>query len=53
MNQYLAKFCILVKYKIGLIKRFNIVAERYRNRRKSYDLRMRLFAGLVNFELSL
>jgi len=52
-NQYLAKFRILVEHKIGLIKLFKIVAERYRNRRKRYDLRMKLFAGLVNFELSL
>ena len=50
VNQYLAKFRILVEHKIGLIKLFKIVAERYRNRRKRYDLRMTLFAGIVNFE---
>ena len=50
VNQYLAKFRILVEHKIGLIKLFKIVAERYRNRRKRYDLRMNLFAGIVNFE---
>lgn len=49
-NHYLAKFRILVEHKIGLIKLFKIVAERYRNRRKRYDLRMKLFAGIVNFE---
>lgn len=49
-NHYLAKFSILVEHKIGLIKNFKIVAERYRNRRKRYDLRMKLFAGIVNFE---
>lgn len=50
VNQYLAKFRILVEHKIGLIKLFKIVAERYRNRRKRCDLRMTLFAGIVNFE---
>ena len=52
-NQYLAKCRILVEHKIGLIKLFKIVSQRYRNRRQRYDLRMKLFAGLVNFELKL
>lgn len=52
-NQYLAKFRILVEHKIGLIKLFKIVSERYRNRRQRYDLRMCLFAGIVNFENTL
>lgn len=52
-NQYLAKCRLLVEHKIGLIKRFKIVAERYRNRRQRYDLRMTLFSGLLNFELGL
>ena len=52
-NHYLAKFRIMVEHKIGLIKRFKIVAHKYRNRRQRYDLRMKLFAGIVNFELNL
>lgn len=52
-NQYLAKCRILVEHKIGLIKMFKIVAQRYRNRRQRYDLIIKLFAGFVNFELSL
>ena len=52
-NQYLAKFRIMVEHKIGLIKLFKIVAHKYRNRRQRYDLRMKLFAGVVNFELGL
>ena len=52
-NQYLAKFRIMVEHKIGLIKRFKIVAHKYRNRRQRYDLRMKLFAGIVNSELNL
>ena len=52
-NQYLAKFRIMVEHKIGLIKLFKIMAHKYRNRRQRYDLRMKLFAGVVNFELDL
>ena len=52
-NHYLAKFRIMVEHKIGLIKRFKIVAHKYRNRRQRYDLRMKLFAGIVNSELNL
>jgi len=52
-NHYLAKFRIVVEHKIGLIKLFKIVAHKYRNRRQRYDLRMKLFAGIINFELNL
>lgn len=41
----------MVEHEIGLIKRFKIVTNKYRNRRLRYDLRMRLFAGIVNFKL--
>lgn len=36
---------------IGMIKRFKIVADRYRNRRKRFGLRFNLIAGICNFEL--
>lgn len=52
-NQYLGKGRILVEHKIGLIKLFKIMAQRYRNRRQRYNSRMKLLAGLVNFELKL
>ena len=52
-NHYLAKFRIMIEHKIGLIKLFKIVAHKYRNRRQRYDLRIKLFAGVVNFELGL
>ena len=52
-NQYLGKFQIMVEHKIGVIKLFKIVANKYCNRRQRYDLRMKLFAGIVNFERSL
>ena len=52
-NHYLAKFRILVEHKRELIKRFKIVSHKYRNRRERYDLRMKLFAGIINFEFNL
>ncbi|HLG33306.1 MAG TPA: IS5/IS1182 family transposase, partial [Bacteroidia bacterium] len=36
---------------IRRVKIFRIVAERYRNRRKRFSLRMNLIAGIYNFEL--
>jgi hypothetical protein len=39
------------EHAIGFIKRFHIVADRYRNRRKRFALRFNLIAGICNFEL--
>lgn len=36
---------------IGMVKRFKIIADRYRNRRKRFGLRFNLIAGIYNFEL--
>lgn len=36
---------------IGMVKRFKIITDRYRNRRKRFGLRFNLIAGLYNFEL--
>ena len=36
---------------IGFIKRFKILSERYRNRRKRFGLRFNLIAGICNFDL--
>lgn len=36
---------------IGLLKRFKIIADRYRNRRKRFSLRFNLIAGIYNWEL--
>ena len=38
---------------IGKVKRFKVVAERYRNRRKRFALRFNIIAGIYNFELVL
>jgi hypothetical protein len=34
------------------VKRFKIVSDRYRNRRKRFGLRFSLIAGIYNFELA-
>jgi len=39
------------EHAIGFLKRFRIIAERYRNRRKRYALRLNLLAGICNYEL--
>jgi hypothetical protein len=36
---------------IGVLKRFRIIAEKYRNRRRRFGLRWNLIAGIYNFEL--
>ena len=41
---------IAVEHVIGLVKRFRILSERYRNRRKRFSLRFSLISGICNFE---
>ncbi|SPR09247.1 IS5 family transposase ISOt6 [Orientia tsutsugamushi] len=36
---------------IGTLKRFKIIADKYRNRRKRFFLRFNLISGIYNFEL--
>ena len=36
---------------IGSLKRFRILGDRYRNRRKRFGLRFNLIAGIYNFEV--
>ncbi|MBM3886703.1 IS5/IS1182 family transposase, partial [Candidatus Dependentiae bacterium] len=50
-NQKLSRDRVLNEHVIGSIKRFKIVADRYRNRRKRFGLRFNLIAGIHNFEL--
>lgn len=38
---------------IGSLKRFKIMSDRYRNRRKRFGLRFNLIAGIHNFELKI
>lgn len=52
-NQELSSERIVVKNVIGSLKRFRILSERYRNRRKRFGLRFNLIAGIHNFELDI
>jgi DDE superfamily endonuclease len=49
-NQRLASQRVLSENVIGLLKRFKIIADRYRNRRKRFALRFNLIAGIYNYE---
>ena len=40
------------EHAIGFLKRFRILFERYRNRRKRFGLRFNLIAGLCNFDMT-
>ena len=50
-NKELSSQRVLNEHVIGKIKRFKIVSDRYRNRRKRFGLRFNLIAGIYNFEL--
>jgi hypothetical protein len=51
-NQALAGLRVKVEHGIRRLKRFRILSERYRNRRKRFGLRVHLLAGIINFELN-
>jgi hypothetical protein len=52
-NKELSSKRVLNEHVIGKIKRFKIVADKYRNRRKRFGLRFNLIAAIYNFELSI
>lgn len=52
-NQLLAKQRVLNENVIGMLKRFKIIADTYRNRRKRFGLRFNLIAGIYNWELNI
>jgi len=49
-NRNISSQRVLNEHVIGFVKRFKIVADRYRNRRKRFGLRFNLIAGICNFE---
>lgn len=51
INREISKRRIRVEHVIGALKRFRILAERYRNRRKRMGLRFNLIAAIFNMEL--
>jgi len=50
-NKKLSSLRIIVENVIASVKKFKILSERYRNRRKRFGLRFNLIAGIYNFEL--
>ena len=50
-NRKLASDRVVNENVIGMLKRFKIIADKYRNRRKRFGLRFNLIAGLCNWEL--
>ncbi|WP_395462622.1 IS5 family transposase [Wolbachia endosymbiont of Cantharis cryptica] len=50
-NRTLMSQRAIVENVIGLLKRFKIISDRYRNRRKRFGLRFNLIAAIHNFEL--
>ena len=51
LNRQLSSDRVLNENVIGMLKRFKIIADRYRNRRKRFGLRFNLIAGIYNMEL--
>lgn len=50
-NRQIASERVSNEHAIGFLKRFKILSERYRNRRKRFGLRFNLIAGICNYEL--
>ena len=50
-NQELASERVANENVIGMIKRFKIISDKYRNRRKRFGLRFNLIAAIYNMEL--
>jgi len=50
-NRKISSERIFNEHAIGFIKRFKILSERYRNRRKRFGLRFNLIAGICNYYL--
>jgi hypothetical protein len=50
-NRIISSKRVLNENVIGIVKRFRVLAEKYRNRRKRFHLRFNLIAGIYNFEL--
>jgi hypothetical protein len=49
-NRALARARVRGEHVIGSLKIFHILADRYRNRRKRFGLRVNLISGLYNFD---
>jgi hypothetical protein len=52
-NQKISSERVLNENVIGSLKRFKIISDRYRNRRKRFGLRFNLIAGIHNYEIKI
>jgi len=52
-NRKISSERVLNENVIGMLKRFKIIADKYRNRRKRFGLRFNLIAGIYNYELAI
>lgn len=50
-NHLISSERVLVENVIRKVKIFRVMAEKYRNRRKRFSLRLNLIAGIINYEL--
>ena len=50
-NQQIARDRVINENIIGKLKRFKIISDKYRNRRRRFGLRFNLIAGIYNWEL--
>lgn len=50
-NKNISSERVANEHVIGMVKRFKIISDRYRNRRKRFCLRFNLIAGICNYEL--
>lgn len=50
-NHEISSVRVAVEHVIRKVKIFRIIAERYRNRRKRFTMRLNLIAAIYNFEL--
>ena len=50
-NQELASERVVNENVIGMLKRFKIISDKYRNRRKRFGLRFNLISAIYNLEL--
>lgn len=50
-NRALSSERVVNENVIGMLKRFKIISDRYRNRRKRFGLRFNLIAAIYNIEL--
>lgn len=51
LNQLISSERVVNENVIGSLKRFKIISDKYRNRRKRFGLRFNLIAGIHNFEI--